>query len=1670
MKFLKHVLFVVLCIVIHIDSYGQFGPGTCGDPNSCDPQEFYNGNANKFYLKFTNRQTNGFSWNHDWVVGTSCSSDISMNIVPNNIPVISGQTGSDKMNLFERRVTSTTTITASGFSGNFSIQYFAGCGAGGTENICVLKKSGQFGKGLLLTGAQLELDGSYTIVSQTDYNVPLNFAWQGDAGYCNEVMKYIGVYEPYTGLGENTYYPVQPYGNTGYEFQGAQISAGGYGQHEYIVRMSDQFQNLYTTIPIKVNIVPTCYSEVPNISIIDALTNISPRQVGNGYTDGDNVNNPGGYSLTSGVTYTLKLGLNTADYCRYFETIVDDGSALANNGNNDCSFSCTPLNRIPGGSNHLDLTASSVPGQFNLIVHDAIGFFTIHPQRKLCLGTYCTSFKPINIMVGGENLVSEIIPCLITLPQDLYVALPNAPRSAGANQFLLRHFTFTVRSSVGIIVQDGVVLQDGAVLKIDTEYQQPDAEKVDNNKNWTQQWAYDDAGQIIGESKSYFNSNGTVLQSQVKNLSQHVVLASETLYDKYKRPYINTLAAPVRVNEASTSLPCGGGTLAGGDLYFIYKSDFSSGYSFTNFDSYNANQYLVSESYAQAHPITISKENNPDGFPTSTSPGTLSWYYGLNNINTATSTFKEPLVAATAYPYSRTLAYSDGTGEVKSNTLPGDVFKAGGGYVGEQKIKALVSSEDLSYLTAYCSHYGDVFPGLSLNATSLLDNAYKVYQKDNEGRESYTYYTKDDKVFMTRYVPTNDQVYQYYDAIGRLTCSISPNGINQLAAGGLFTAIDKTSYTYNYRGWVLSTKEIDVGLTKFMYRKDGILRFSQNAEQALTGKYSYTNYDKVGRSIESGVFDPAGTTLTFSQTSLTSSVLESTAIDGGLIGGTKSEQIMTHYDLADLDPIAPQGTTFLVGKVSYTEKPGVSKTWFSYDERGRMIWSAQWLQGFGATVAASIHKVEYRYDYSGNVQEVAYNRGQGDQFYHVYQYDADNRIAQVFTSTTAPTYTLTGQPDKSSSLLRQAAYSYYLHGPLKRTELANGLQGIDYVYTAQGWLKSMNSFRPNTNRDPGADGNDLFGMSIDYYNGDYLLKPGGVIGSPSIAGLTVPQKHSGNIRAVTWFSQKPTYDNTSSDPTAYQYTYDNKDQLTAAQWGPIVAPTDTYNASFLTMYAEKGITYDANGNMKSLQRYDNTGNFLQTGITQTGIATHNFTAYHYQGNTNRLTSIDGYNTTYAYNAIGQMQSASNGTKNKYPIYDARGMVTSVTSDAAHADPYVKSYYDDNGLRYKKQTYHAANNMTVTTWYKYDASGNILAIYDDNNATQVLQKTETPIYASSRIGSYYHGVDNADHYRYELTDHLGTVRATFSPDPVTPAVPKVESYADYYPYGLVLRSAVAERYRFGYQGQYAEYDPETGTNHFELRDYDPIIGRWLGPDPYQEFYSAYVGMGNNPVSVTDPSGGSTGGGPDPEPVAVHVNDPNLVIHEPEFVLNGIKLRTYLEKVFWYQYSYPRVKNDPVYIAFHEGMDDAANLVGLFMMGEGLLTLGVEGAMYLSARSAVANFASKGLTNTVPNRLARIIPGNISGKTLGAPGSTDVFVTAADDIIGLNAKQIASRLAIPYSRSGFKVIEFNTSRIGIASPINRMNPGFVGFGRTAGGAREFVIPNQLIPNGSIIRMVR
>lgn len=88
---------------------------------------------------------------------------------------------------------------------------------------------------------------------------------------------------------------------------------------------------------------------------------------------------------------------------------------------------------------------------------------------------------------------------------------------------------------------------------------------------------------------------------------------------------------------------------------------------------------------------------------------------------------------------------------------------------------------------------------------------------------------------------------------------------------------------------------------------------------------------------------------------------------------------------------------------------------------------------------------------------------------------------------------------------------------------------------------------------------------------------------------------------------------------------------------------------------------------------------------------------------------------------------------------------------------------------------------------------------------------------------------------------------------------------YYSYGLKIATLSSKKLgdsyegqlknNYLYQGAYSEMDDDIAWNDFRLRNYDPQIGRWVQMDPFDEFASPYVGMGDDPVNLIDPSGGS-----------------------------------------------------------------------------------------------------------------------------------------------------------------------------------------------------------------------
>jgi len=316
--------------------------------------------------------------------------------------------------------------------------------------------------------------------------------------------------------------------------------------------------------------------------------------------------------------------------------------------------------------------------------------------------------------------------------------------------------------------------------------------------------------------------------------------------------------------------------------------------------------------------------------------------------------------------------------------------------------------------------------------------------------------------------------------------------------------------------------------------------------------------------------------------------------------------------------------------------------------------------------------------------------------------------------------------------------------------------------------------------------------------------------------------------------------------------------------------------------------------------------------------------------------------------------------------------------------------------------------------------------------------------------------------------------------------------DYYPFGALKPGRIysSSEYKFGFNS--LEKDNEIKGNgnsiNYGARIYDPRVSRFLSIDPISSqfpFYSPYQFAGLKPTWAIDLDGREEL----PYWERSEYNSSDAVLTKStKFSINVAKA-LYNDVAGIWNYGVDvsktgyneglssagqKVYNDGTAIAsglkdyatnttfdeFKSDIGDVLTNPETYEQGVGaLLTFGTGSALKAGKLGKLSK-----INNPVPDRVARVVPiYDDPIKTLGRKGSFDVFVTDPKDIIGLDAKGIAKRLSIPESNSGFQIFEFDTPN-NITSPINRMDPGFIGKGRTAGGAKEFTIPNQKIPSNA------
>jgi RHS repeat-associated protein len=720
-------------------------------------------------------------------------------------------------------------------------------------------------------------------------------------------------------------------------------------------------------------------------------------------------------------------------------------------------------------------------------------------------------------------------------------------------------------------------------------------------------------------------------------------------------------------------------------------------------------------------------------------------------------------------------------------------------------------------------------------------------------------------------VITNKQYYKdfsycFYDDAGRSIASVAPKGVDKTKNT---MPVFVTTYKYSSLNKLIQETDPDKGLKDFVYRNDGLLKFTRDAQQkaAPVQTFSYINYDKYGRTLENGEYRGNGTcTIVFeapidgsSLANGTNGLLNSVTADGNL-GTCRFETTKFFYDVPDGTSPNSKNQNYTHGSVLTKTVNDNSTTWMSYDNKGRIEWTQQKITGL-VTNGTDVKTCDYVYNIKNRLTNVIYQASiPTERFEHRYTYNNNNQLAKV-------------ESLKGAAIIYQleAKYFYYKHGPIKRIELADQLQGIDYIYTLQGKLKSINHPSLDESKDPGRDGylsgtnagfaKDAFGMILQYHANDYS-KAGAHIQNTTISGIQ--DFYSGNINAIRWKTRGQGMGVGSVEELVYAYSYDNNYQLTQANFGTVNPSSENiFITNTTNRYNISAINYDANGNLTNLIKNNSSGTVKDNFVYENGGLTG--TGGYTNPQNNRLVGVQlgstgSYHGVYEYDNIGRMIKQTDVNADEKRVeYNSTGLVSRVSDK--NNNTLATFMYDERGFRINKVTY-SSGIISYTSWYVNDYSGNILSVYDDKEVQNTYKQTEIPINGRSKLGSVIINGSQVD-YVYSISDHLGNVRATIGRLKVGGEA-VILTWTDYYPFGDVMddrHNPIASSFvsdRYGYQGCFSEKDAETGWNSFELRMYDAQIGKFLSGDPFSQFNSAYLAMGNNPINSVDPNGGSAVG--------------------------------------------------------------------------------------------------------------------------------------------------------------------------------------------------------------------
>ncbi|MDN5213341.1 DUF6443 domain-containing protein [Fulvivirgaceae bacterium BMA12] len=416
--------------------------------------------------------------------------------------------------------------------------------------------------------------------------------------------------------------------------------------------------------------------------------------------------------------------------------------------------------------------------------------------------------------------------------------------------------------------------------------------------------------------------------------------------------------------------------------------------------------------------------------------------------------------------------------------------------------------------------------------------------------------------------------------------------------------------------------------------------------------------------------------------------------------------------------------------ITETHRGGYSRLTSEYDFIGQLLRSRQ----------------TFKRDNSNNTSVVTINQS--------FTYDHDGRLLATYHRIN----------DQDSVLLVGHDYNelgQQVEKNLHATDMQspNYFQSVDYRYNIRGWLTHINdSALDGTGIDVGDQNRDYFGQQL-FYNRQVPGLPYPASPPGTGLGFTSQTYHNGNISAVCW-------KRFGEEKQAYAYKYDPVNRLESASYAH--GGDGNWNTTS-RRFNVGGITYDGNGNIKTLKRHAGSPD-------ATTYVMDNLT-YTYQDNnrSNRLQAVsdsaankEGFDdgatgaVDYDYDLNGNL--AGDANKNIETIeYNLLNLPQRILFTNSNEILYT---YDAAGVKLRKEVRETVNSVIVKTVTDY-MSG---VQYTINNYGAAGETTSLDfVMTSEGRATPEDGLASTTGYNYEynLTDHLGNVRATFTTKEETP---------------------------------------------------------------------------------------------------------------------------------------------------------------------------------------------------------------------------------------------------------------------------------------------------------------